>query len=217
MDANTLGRSVRRLEDFRFLTGHGRYVDDIAVPGAAQLHVLRSPHAHAAIERIDIAAARAAPGVLGVFAEADLRRGSGSAPLRGAGHRRGTADRAAALCAGAWAGAACRRSGGVRGRRDAGAGARCGGADRGRIPPAACGGRRAGGACRPERLRSGTRRRAISLSRSARRRRSGRCRRRRAAQVAEIVLVNNRLARHRSSRGRRSRATTPRPAASICC
>jgi aerobic carbon-monoxide dehydrogenase large subunit len=80
MDANTLGRSVRRLEEFRFLTGRGRYVDDVAVPGAAYLHVLRSPHAHAAIERIDISAARAAPGVLGVFTEADLRA-EGLGPL----------------------------------------------------------------------------------------------------------------------------------------
>lgn len=80
MDANTLGRSVRRLEDFRFLTGRGRYVDDVAVPGATYLHVLRSPHAHAAIDRIDISAAQAAPGVLGVFAEADLRA-EGLGPL----------------------------------------------------------------------------------------------------------------------------------------
>ena len=80
MDANALGRSVRRLEDFRFLTGRGRYVDDITVPGAVCLHVLRSPHAHAAIERIDIATAQAAPGVLGVFAEADLRA-EGLGPL----------------------------------------------------------------------------------------------------------------------------------------
>jgi carbon-monoxide dehydrogenase large subunit len=80
MDANTLGRSIRRREDFRFLTGRGRYVDDVAVPGATHLHVLRSPHAHAAIERIDISAARAAPGVLGVFAEADLRA-EGLGPL----------------------------------------------------------------------------------------------------------------------------------------
>src|SRR5271170_1036441 len=80
MDANTLGRSVRRLEDFRFLTGRGRYVDDVAVPGAAYLHVLRSPHAHAAIERIDIATAQAAPGLLGVFTEADLRA-DGLGPL----------------------------------------------------------------------------------------------------------------------------------------
>jgi carbon-monoxide dehydrogenase large subunit len=80
MDANTLGRSIRRREDFRFLTGRGRYVDDVAVPGATHLHVLRSPHAHAAIERIDISAARAAPGVLGVFVEADLRA-EGLGPL----------------------------------------------------------------------------------------------------------------------------------------
>ena len=80
MDANTHGRSVRRLEDFRFLTGRGRYVDDVAVPGAAYLHVLRSPHAHAAIERIDIATAQAAPGLLGVFTEADLRA-DGLGPL----------------------------------------------------------------------------------------------------------------------------------------
>jgi len=80
MDANTLGRSVRRLEDFRFLTGRGRYVDDITVAGAAYLYVLRSPHAHAEIERVDIATAQAAPGVLGVFAEADLRA-EGLGPL----------------------------------------------------------------------------------------------------------------------------------------
>ncbi len=80
MDANALGRSVRRLEDFRFLTGRGRYVDDITVPGAVCLHVLRSPHAHAEIERVDIATAQAVPGVLGVFAEADLRA-EGLGPL----------------------------------------------------------------------------------------------------------------------------------------
>jgi len=67
-----IGRSLRRLEDGRFLTGQGRYVDDMDVPG--QLHgiVLRSPHGHAAIEDIDIAAARAMPGVRGVFTAADL-------------------------------------------------------------------------------------------------------------------------------------------------
>ncbi len=72
MDTNTLGRSVRRIEDLRFLTGCGRFVEDVDVPDAAHGHVLRSPHAHAAIERIELAAARAAPGVLGVYIEADL-------------------------------------------------------------------------------------------------------------------------------------------------
>ena len=72
MKTNTLGHSVRRVEDERFLTGHGRFVDDFDVPGAAHGHVLRSPHAHAVIERIELAAAQSAPGVLGVFTESDL-------------------------------------------------------------------------------------------------------------------------------------------------
>src|SRR4051794_21395048 len=67
-----IGRSLRRLEDSRFLTRQGRFVDDIDMPG--QLHgiVLRSPHGHAAIEGIDTLAARAMPGVRGVFTAADL-------------------------------------------------------------------------------------------------------------------------------------------------
>ena len=67
-----IGRSLRRLEDERFLTGQGRFVDDIAVPG--QLHgvVLRSPHGHALIEGIDATAARMMPGVHGIFTAADL-------------------------------------------------------------------------------------------------------------------------------------------------
>src|SRR6476620_10621487 len=72
MTGDHIGRSLRRLEDERFLTGQGRYVDDISAPG--QLHgvVLRSPHGHAVIERIDATAARAMPGVHGVFTAADL-------------------------------------------------------------------------------------------------------------------------------------------------
>src|SRR5215467_3971344 len=66
-------RSIRRLEDFRFLTGRGRYVEDFAVPGEVHAHILRSPHSHAAIERIDTMAARETDGVVGVFTEADLR------------------------------------------------------------------------------------------------------------------------------------------------
>jgi carbon-monoxide dehydrogenase large subunit len=72
MNGGHIGRSLRRLEDPRFLTGQGRYVDDIDLPG--QLHgiVLRSPYGHAAIEGIDIAAASSMPGVRGVFTAADL-------------------------------------------------------------------------------------------------------------------------------------------------
>ncbi len=74
------GRSVRRFEDFRFLTGVGRYVDDFTLPGQVHAHVMRSLHAHAAIERIDIEAARDGNGVLGVFTETDLRA-DGIGPL----------------------------------------------------------------------------------------------------------------------------------------
>src|SRR5438445_8535950 len=72
MNEAHIGRSLRRLEDSRFLTGQGRFVDDIDMPG--QLHgiVLRSPHGHAAIQGTDTAAARAMPGVRGVFTAADL-------------------------------------------------------------------------------------------------------------------------------------------------
>jgi aerobic carbon-monoxide dehydrogenase large subunit len=66
------GRSVRRLEDERFLTGRGRYVDDFTLPGEVHAYVLRSPRANAVIERIDIGGARDVGGVLGVFTEADL-------------------------------------------------------------------------------------------------------------------------------------------------
>ncbi len=67
-----IGRSIRRVEDRRFLTGKGRYVDDIASPDCLWGHVLRSPHAHATIERIDAAAAKAMPGVQDVFVAADM-------------------------------------------------------------------------------------------------------------------------------------------------
>ena len=72
MTGDHIWRSLRRLEDQRFLAGQERYVDNIAVPG--QLHgvVLRSPHGHSLIEGIDAAAARAMPGVTGFFTAADL-------------------------------------------------------------------------------------------------------------------------------------------------
>ena len=58
-----IGQPLRRREDFKLMTGKGRYVDDIKVPGMLHMAVLRSPHAHAVINRIDLAAAKAAPGV----------------------------------------------------------------------------------------------------------------------------------------------------------
>jgi len=72
MNGGPIGRSLRRLEDRRFLTGQGQYVDDLDLP--RQLHgvMLRSPHGHALIDGIDTAAARAMPGVRGIFTAADL-------------------------------------------------------------------------------------------------------------------------------------------------
>src|SRR5262245_14283148 len=80
MDEKQIGRSVRRLEDARFLTGHGRYVADIAASDALYGHVLRSPHAHAIVERIDVSQAAALAGVRGVFTAADLAK-DGIGPL----------------------------------------------------------------------------------------------------------------------------------------
>jgi carbon-monoxide dehydrogenase large subunit len=72
MTATGIGASVRRKEDHRFITGAGRYTDDIDRPGQAYAYFLRSPHAHAAIRRIDASAARAMPGVLAVLTGDDL-------------------------------------------------------------------------------------------------------------------------------------------------
>jgi len=66
-----IGQAVRRVEDQRFLTGHGRYIDDINLPGQAFGVPVLSPHAHARITRIDVAKAKAAPGVLAVLTGAD--------------------------------------------------------------------------------------------------------------------------------------------------
>src|ERR1044071_5262731 len=66
-----IGQAVRRVEDARFLTGAGRYVDDIVLPGMAHGVVLHSPHAHARIKSIDVSKAKAAPGVLLVLPGAD--------------------------------------------------------------------------------------------------------------------------------------------------
>jgi carbon-monoxide dehydrogenase large subunit len=66
-----IGEPVRRREDARLLTGRGVYSDDVCFPGQAYGFVLRSPHAHARIRSIDVAAAVEAPGVLSVLTGAD--------------------------------------------------------------------------------------------------------------------------------------------------
>src|SRR5438045_9072772 len=67
-----VGRSIRRVEDHRFLTGRGRYLADIESPDCLWGHVLRSPHAHALIKRTDVSQAAALAGVHGVYVAADL-------------------------------------------------------------------------------------------------------------------------------------------------
>jgi carbon-monoxide dehydrogenase large subunit len=77
-----MGQPVRRLEDHRLVTGHGRYTDDISLARQVYLHVVRSPHAHARIGGLDIAEAAGAPGVLAVYTAADLTRdGIGTIPF----------------------------------------------------------------------------------------------------------------------------------------
>ena len=75
MNEQVIGASVRRKEDFRFLTGAGNYTDDINRPGQRYAYILRSPHAHAEIAGIDTSKAGAAPGVNAVFTGADLQVG----------------------------------------------------------------------------------------------------------------------------------------------
>ncbi|HEU5424172.1 MAG TPA: aerobic carbon-monoxide dehydrogenase large subunit [Nitrolancea sp.] len=67
-----LGHRVKRKEDPRFIRGKGTYVDDVKLPGMLYLDIVRSPHAHARIKRIDTSRALAMPGVLAVITGKDL-------------------------------------------------------------------------------------------------------------------------------------------------
>jgi len=71
-DLNSVGQSVRRKEDYRFLTGTGQYTDDINPQHHTHAWFLRSPHAHARIRGIDTAKAKAAPGVIAILTGDDL-------------------------------------------------------------------------------------------------------------------------------------------------
>ena len=84
-----IGQGVSRFEDPRLVRGGGRYTDDIKLPGLVHGVVLRSPHAHAKIRSIDIAAAKTAPGVLAVLTSADIKAaGYGDLPVPGGLKRR---------------------------------------------------------------------------------------------------------------------------------
>ncbi|MEU5258023.1 molybdopterin cofactor-binding domain-containing protein [Amycolatopsis sp. NPDC021455] len=67
-----VGKSRRRKEDERLITGRTRWTDNIALPGLLHLAVKRSPHAHAKIVSIDTSAAKSAPGVIAVYTAEDL-------------------------------------------------------------------------------------------------------------------------------------------------
>src|SRR5438477_11067434 len=76
-----IGQPIRRVEDRRFLTGHGRYLDDIAQPHQLHAALLRSPHANACIRALDTEAAAVLPGVLAVLTGEDLAQdGIGQLP-----------------------------------------------------------------------------------------------------------------------------------------
>ena len=67
-----IGQSPKRVEDFRLLTGGGRYTDDLQAAGTLFAATVRSPYGHARIVSIDTAAAKAVPGVVAVYTHADI-------------------------------------------------------------------------------------------------------------------------------------------------
>ena len=73
MSIEGIGARVARKEDKRFITGSGRYVDDMVVPGMKHAAFVRSPHAHADIRKIDIKAAQAMPGVIAVLTGREIK------------------------------------------------------------------------------------------------------------------------------------------------
>ncbi len=72
MSDTGIGAAVRRKEDYRFLTGNGRYVDDMTLSSQNYAAFVRSPHAHATIKSVDTGKAAAAPGVIAVLTGADV-------------------------------------------------------------------------------------------------------------------------------------------------
>ena len=72
MGIEGIGARVERKEDKRFITGKGRYTDDMVVQGMRHAHFVRSPHAHARIKSIDTSEAEKMPGVIGILNGAQL-------------------------------------------------------------------------------------------------------------------------------------------------
>lgn len=78
------GQAIRRTEDQRFITGSGRYTDDISLAGQAYLYLFRSPYAHGKIALLDVSNARKTPGVVAIYTAKDLSA-AGIRDLPGAG------------------------------------------------------------------------------------------------------------------------------------
>src|ERR1039458_8915260 len=74
------GASIKRSEDPRILTGAGRYVDDIKLPGMLHAAFVRSPLAHGRVLSVDVSPARALPGVVAALTGADLEAMTVPAP-----------------------------------------------------------------------------------------------------------------------------------------
>src|SRR5262245_21916421 len=72
MTTEVLGKPIKRVEDNRLITGKGRYVDDISMPGLAHMAIVRSPYAHANIKSINTSVARSMPGVLDILVGSDV-------------------------------------------------------------------------------------------------------------------------------------------------
>jgi carbon-monoxide dehydrogenase large subunit len=77
-----IGSPVERIEDFRFLTGRGQYVDDLAFEGMLHAVIVRSPRAHGRIRGVDKRAALARPGVHAVITAEDIGASIPTIPLR---------------------------------------------------------------------------------------------------------------------------------------
>jgi len=75
-----IGLSIKRREDRRFLTGRGRYVDDLRFPDMLHAAIVRSPHAHARIVAVDARRAMAIPGIVAVLTIDDLPECVGAVP-----------------------------------------------------------------------------------------------------------------------------------------
>ena len=194
MKSDDWGRSLRRFEDFRFLTGQRpvcrRFLP--AEPGLCSCSAVAACPCRDRADRYGGGAQRQRR-PRSIHRSRSARRRGRAVALHRAGQHGRPDDRAAALCAGARAGAPCRRSGGAGRRRKPRPGARRRRADRGRIPAARRGGRCYGGAAArgADNMGRGSRQSLLPISKGETGMRpeaafAG------AAHIVEIELVNNR-------------------------